>query len=370
MPEDVLAVLGRIRTVSEMTRHFRDENRCRRLLEALVWPRGRICPACGYRRSTSIAGRDRGRTKRPGLYQCSNGACQHQFTVTTRTPLHSTKLPLPLRLWLQGLWLILQSDKGLPSVRLAEALGISQQAAWRMGHALRLMLRQEPPLDGIVEIDDLWLGGLPRKPSGDLGPGPGRGRKGQPRTTKTPVLALVQRPCRPAASAARAGSVRAGTVQAISVAETARIMTDAVVADAHLMSDEWSSFVALGGSLRRPRHGAAFRPGVCPRHRPCELGRGLQRLGPPNRRRGLPSHQSAPCRPLPRRDRPPLVPACRRRPSYPPDQEGRREVVHTLWNRIPPAQQLVTVFRSAVGREMRRTRDGSIAIRSAISAFA
>ena len=173
---DALKILTRITTVSEMTEAFRDEDRCRRLLETLVWPRGRICPACGYRRSTSIAGRDRGRTKRPGLYQCSNRACHHQFTVTTRRPLHSTKLPL--RLWLQGLWLILQSDKGLSSVRLGEALGISQQAAWRMGHALRLLLRQEPPLDGIVEIDDLWLGGLPRKPAGDLGPGPGRGRKG------------------------------------------------------------------------------------------------------------------------------------------------------------------------------------------------
>jgi hypothetical protein len=28
---------------------------------------------------------------RPGLYQCSNGACCFQFTATTRTPLHATK---------------------------------------------------------------------------------------------------------------------------------------------------------------------------------------------------------------------------------------------------------------------------------------
>jgi len=58
----------------------------------MVWPRGRICPACGYRRSTALAGRDAGRQVRPGLYQCSNGTCRFQFTVTTRTPLHSTKL--------------------------------------------------------------------------------------------------------------------------------------------------------------------------------------------------------------------------------------------------------------------------------------
>ena len=79
-----------------------------------------------------------GRRARPGPYQCPNRECRFQFAVTTRTPLHSTKLPL--RVWLTGLWLILQSDKGISSVRLAEAIGVSQPSAWRMGHALRLLL--------------------------------------------------------------------------------------------------------------------------------------------------------------------------------------------------------------------------------------
>ena len=47
--------------------------------------------------------------------------------MTTRTPLHGTKLPL--RTWLTATWLILQSDKGISSVRLAEALGVSQPTA-------------------------------------------------------------------------------------------------------------------------------------------------------------------------------------------------------------------------------------------------
>ena len=58
----------------------------------MVWPRGRICPACGYRRSTALAGRDLGRQALPGLYQCSDGDGRFQFTMTMRTPLHSTKL--------------------------------------------------------------------------------------------------------------------------------------------------------------------------------------------------------------------------------------------------------------------------------------
>ncbi len=127
----------------------------------MVWPTGRICPACGYRRSIALVGRESGRRARPGLYQCSDGGCRFQFTVTTRTPLHATKLPL--RIWLSGLWLMLQSDKGISSIRLAEALGVSQPTAWRMGHALRLMVGREHALEGVVEIDSLYVGGKPRR---------------------------------------------------------------------------------------------------------------------------------------------------------------------------------------------------------------
>jgi len=102
--------------------------------------------------------------------------------------LHSTKLPLST--WLKALWLILQSYKGLSSVRLAEALGMSQPTAWRMGHALRLMAARETPFDGTVEIDEFYLGGKPKQQPD--APPSGRGRKGQRRTTKTPVLAMVR----------------------------------------------------------------------------------------------------------------------------------------------------------------------------------
>ena len=87
-------ILSRVTTVPDMVRAFQDEDHCRYLLEAMVWLKGRICPACGYRRSIALTGREGGKRARPGLYQCSNGTCRFQFTVTTRTPLHATKLPL------------------------------------------------------------------------------------------------------------------------------------------------------------------------------------------------------------------------------------------------------------------------------------
>jgi Transposase zinc-ribbon domain len=41
-------ILAGITTVRDMVEAFQDEDRCRRLLEAMIWPRGRLCPACGY----------------------------------------------------------------------------------------------------------------------------------------------------------------------------------------------------------------------------------------------------------------------------------------------------------------------------------
>jgi transposase-like protein len=188
MSEIMLATLSNIRTVEDMVAAFRDEEHCRHLLEGMVWRDGRVCPACGYKRSIAIAGRDMGKRRaRPGLYQCSSGDCRFQFTVTTHTPLHATKLPL--HVWLKAMWLLLQSDKGLSSVRLAETLGVSQPTAWRIGHALRLMVAREHTLDGTVEVDHFYLGGTSRKHPDDP---PGRGRKGQTKTEKTPIMAIVQ----------------------------------------------------------------------------------------------------------------------------------------------------------------------------------
>jgi hypothetical protein len=66
MDLSVREALSGITTVQDMVRAFQDEDRCRRLLEAMVWPKGRICPACGYRRSIALMGRENGKCARPG----------------------------------------------------------------------------------------------------------------------------------------------------------------------------------------------------------------------------------------------------------------------------------------------------------------
>lgn len=133
MTEGFRGPLAGVRTVTQMAEAFRSEDICRRLLERMVWPEGRLCPFCGGAQSIALRGRDHGGKARPGLYQCRDRSCRKQFTVTTRTLMHATKLPL--RTWLTAMWMQMHADKGISSVRLAEAAGVTQQTAWRLGHA-------------------------------------------------------------------------------------------------------------------------------------------------------------------------------------------------------------------------------------------
>ncbi len=111
---------------------FPDESACRNYLEKVIWPLGRVCPHCGGLKSWRI----KGDSSRPGLYECSG--CAGQFTVTTKTPMHSSKLPL--QTWLLAMYFIINSSKGISSVFLAKWLGVNQKTAWKIGHAIRAMM--------------------------------------------------------------------------------------------------------------------------------------------------------------------------------------------------------------------------------------
>ena len=144
--------------IDELKKQIPDESSCRKFFEKLIWPNGRLCPHCNYTRSYRL----KGITSRAGLYECAN--CKRQFTVTTKTPMHSTKLPLWK--WLLAIYYILNSSKGISSVFLSRLIGVKQSTGWKMGHAIRLMMdnwaKDLPLLTGTIEIDEKYFGGKPR----------------------------------------------------------------------------------------------------------------------------------------------------------------------------------------------------------------
>ena len=148
--------------IDQLRQQFLEEHTCRKFFETARWPNGRICPHCGCDVSYVI----KAKNQRPGRYECKK--CKHQFTVTTKTALHSTKLSLWK--WLQAMYLILSSSKGISSVVLARWLGVTQPTAWKMGHTIRKMMDPNQSdaglLSGVVELDEMYLGGNPRPQAG------------------------------------------------------------------------------------------------------------------------------------------------------------------------------------------------------------
>ena len=74
--------------IDQLRDRFPNETECRRFFESIIWQKRRRCPHFGYDRSCKL----QGTSSRSGLYECYH--CKRRFTVTTKTPMHSTKLPL------------------------------------------------------------------------------------------------------------------------------------------------------------------------------------------------------------------------------------------------------------------------------------
>jgi hypothetical protein len=60
----------------------------------------------------------------------------------------------------------------ISAMKMAEWLGVAYQTAWHLGHRIRAMMAEDNPvLRGLVELDEIYAGVLPRKrakPAHDL----------------------------------------------------------------------------------------------------------------------------------------------------------------------------------------------------------
>ena len=172
--------------LASMTKLFNDEDAARTFLESKLWKNGRSCGHCGCTKTYPLTARPGSKSPvRPGVYKCS--ACKKQFTVRIGTIFEESKLPISK--WLMAIHLMTSSKKGVSSHQIARELDITQKSAWFLNMRIREAMRQDGPaamFAGIVEADEMYVGGKPRKPSGRKNPNIGRG------TAKTPVIVLVE----------------------------------------------------------------------------------------------------------------------------------------------------------------------------------
>jgi len=100
-----------------------------------------VCPHCGgcdpYTLTPKATSKKPGRK---GLYKCR--ACRKQFTVTVKTVMEDSRIPLSN--WLLALHLLASSKKGMSAHQLHRMLNISYKAAWFMAHRLRYAMSSGP----------------------------------------------------------------------------------------------------------------------------------------------------------------------------------------------------------------------------------
>jgi transposase-like protein len=129
-----------------------------------VWPNGPICPHCGgYDR----IGRLSGKSTRYGVLKCYD--CRKPFTVRVGTIFEDSHVAL--HLWLQAIFLVAASKKGISANQLHRVLGVTLKTAWFMGHRIRLaMAGNDGSLmgsdGGVVEADETYVGRNPWKKKG------------------------------------------------------------------------------------------------------------------------------------------------------------------------------------------------------------
>jgi transposase-like protein len=137
--------------------HFTNEDAALAFVESWLWPDGPVCPFCGT--SGDKVGRLKGKTTRAGLCKCY--VCKKPFTVKMGTIFEDTHAPF--RLWLQAIYLLCSSKKGISTRQLQRTLGVGLKTAWHMGHRIRLAMAPAAdagPLGGhgkIVEADETYL---------------------------------------------------------------------------------------------------------------------------------------------------------------------------------------------------------------------
>jgi transposase-like protein len=141
---------------------FHNEEAAYAYVEARVWANGRVCPHCGETERTGKLG---GKSTRIGTYKCY--ACRKPFTVKIGTIFEASHVPM--NLWLQAIYLMCASKKGISSNQLHRTLGVTLKTAWFMSHRIREAMRDDTlggfgAGGGVVEADETFIGKDPAKP--------------------------------------------------------------------------------------------------------------------------------------------------------------------------------------------------------------
>ena len=175
-----------IMNIIEFFKTFETNEQAVEYLEKVRWPGKTICPYCKGETTCCHKGNDR-KIRR---WQC--WGCKRSFSVTVGTVFHRTHVAL--RDWFLILALMINAKKSVSSYQISRDLGLRQGTAWSIQQRIRAAMAMDPEqkalFHGIVEADETYIGGKPRKRNRVKHREPGKRGLG---TGKTPVIGVLER---------------------------------------------------------------------------------------------------------------------------------------------------------------------------------
>ncbi len=202
-------------------------------VEAQLWPHGPVCPHCGV---IGEATKLKGKSTRPGLWKCR--ACRKPFTVRMRTIFELSHIPL--HMWLQAIYLICSSKKGISTRQIQRTLGGSLKTAWFLMHRIRLAMDESGTgqIGGegkIVESDETYTVHREGGPTWILHPEHGW-QKQRSGADRVPVVTLVE----------RGGKARSRRVDNVTAATLREVVFSTADTKSRLMTDELRAYRRIG----------------------------------------------------------------------------------------------------------------------------
>jgi transposase-like protein len=236
--------------ILQVFQSFQTQEQAVEYLENARWHGKPRCPYCKSEKVCRHASGDRAGMR----WQCQD--CTRAFAATVGTIFHGTHIQL--RHWFLLLALMLNAKKSASACQIARDLGIRRPTVWSMMHRVRLAMANDPAqktlLHGIVEADETYVGGKPRKANrreNDKHNKRGRGTK------KTPVIGFVERGGRVVATVAKPSQLSAKGVM-----KFVRRFVDK--AGTLLITDEFGGYNHVSASMLHTRinHGVEYANGL------------------------------------------------------------------------------------------------------------
>ncbi len=206
--------------IVKIYQQFPSREHCFKHLEKVKWDNNPECPYCKSHKHT--------KEKTAHRYHCNN--CNTSYRVTVGTIFHKTKLDL--QKWFLAIALVINAKKGISARQLARDIEVNKNTAWYLLMRLReAMLDDSDLLKGVIEMDETYVGGKPRKGKNTKDINISRRGRG---TKKIPVVGMIE----------RGGKVKAKVVKKVNSSQLRKLVRrDINLPESTLITDQFKGYL-------------------------------------------------------------------------------------------------------------------------------